>query len=127
MYIYVYINERDRGRNKFAILGFEYQFRMGTSLPKSESENLFKVTMQGKWEEVVKIYERNPRAHKMRITHEGGTALYLAVIEGKECIVRQLVNMISNYDKGPLEIQNDTGMECNLIFNLSMFYTFKID
>nr|XP_048337274.1 uncharacterized protein LOC107429177 isoform X2 [Ziziphus jujuba var. spinosa] len=82
---------------------------MYTSLSESESENLYRVTMQGKWEEVVKIYEKNPKAHKMRITHEGGTALHLAVIECKEDAVFKLVQEISKIDKSALEIQNDRG------------------
>nr|XP_048323144.1 NF-kappa-B inhibitor cactus-like isoform X2 [Ziziphus jujuba var. spinosa] len=81
---------------------------MDTSIPESESENLYRVTMQGKWE-VVKIYEKNPKAHKMRITHEGGTALHLAVIECREETVLKLVQEISKIDKGALEIQNDIG------------------
>ncbi|KAH7517256.1 hypothetical protein FEM48_Zijuj09G0043700 [Ziziphus jujuba var. spinosa] len=89
--------------------GFGYHFRMYTSLSESESENLYRVTMQGKWEEVVKIYEKNPKAHKMRITHEGGTALHLAVIECKEDAVFKLVQEISKIDKSALEIQNDRG------------------
>nr|XP_048323165.1 uncharacterized protein LOC125420573 [Ziziphus jujuba var. spinosa] len=80
---------------------------MCTSLSESESENLYRVTMQGKWEEVVKIYEKNPKAHKMRITHEGGTALHLAVIECKEDTVFKLVQEICKIDKSALEIQND--------------------
>ncbi|KAH7510823.1 hypothetical protein FEM48_ZijujUnG0081800 [Ziziphus jujuba var. spinosa] len=82
---------------------------MDTSMPESESENLYRVTMQGKWEEVVKIYEKNPKAHKMRITHEGGTTLHLAVIECREETVLKLVQEISKIDKGALEIQNDIG------------------
>ncbi|XP_060676171.1 uncharacterized protein LOC107429177 isoform X2 [Ziziphus jujuba] len=80
---------------------------MYTSLSESESENLYRVTMQGKWEEVVKIYEKNPKAHKMRITHEGGTALHLAVIECREETVLKLVQEICKIDKSALEIQND--------------------
>ncbi|XP_060676318.1 uncharacterized protein LOC107434286 [Ziziphus jujuba] len=65
--------------------------------------------MKGKWPEVVEIYKENPRAHKMRITHEGGTALHLAVIECRQDIVLKLVQEISKNDKTALEIQNDRG------------------
>nr|XP_048322731.1 uncharacterized protein LOC107434286 [Ziziphus jujuba var. spinosa] len=80
-----------------------------SSPPKNEDKNLYKLTMQHKWKDIVEIYKENPRAHKMRITHKGGTALHLAVIERRKDIVSELVQEISKKDKGALEIQNDRG------------------
>ncbi|XP_015892045.3 uncharacterized protein LOC107426391 isoform X1 [Ziziphus jujuba] len=85
---------------------------MALSMPRIESEdfnNLFNMTMRGKWEEVVKIYERDPSAHKVRVTKTGGTALHVAVTEDKEEIVSKLVEVISKYDKEALKVPNHSG------------------
>ncbi|KAH7517254.1 hypothetical protein FEM48_Zijuj09G0043500 [Ziziphus jujuba var. spinosa] len=85
---------------------------MAISMPRIESEdfnNLFNMTMRGKWEEVVKIYERDPSAHKVRVTKTGGTALHVAVTEDKEEIVSKLVEVISKYDKDALKVPNHSG------------------
>ena len=47
------------------------------------------------WEEVVKIYEQDPRAHKVRIGSPKNTALHIAVSSGREDIVERLVKLIA--------------------------------
>ncbi|TXG63711.1 hypothetical protein EZV62_010705 [Acer yangbiense] len=57
-------------------------------------KRLFKNAMKGNWDEVVKIYSNNPSIHKAKITRSGGTALHIAVSDGKEDIVKKLLNKI---------------------------------
>ncbi|KAI9180376.1 hypothetical protein LWI28_004213 [Acer negundo] len=54
--------------------------------------------MKGEWAEVFKIYRDNPWIHKEKITRSGGTALHIAVSDGKEKIVEELVNIIKASD-----------------------------
>ncbi|KAL6338221.1 hypothetical protein AAG906_018480 [Vitis piasezkii] len=54
-------------------------------------KNLFNYAMQGKWNEVVNICRQQPRARKAEIVVSGDTALHVAVSEGKESIVEELV------------------------------------
>ncbi|KAK4849125.1 hypothetical protein QYF36_021136 [Acer negundo] len=61
-------------------------------------KRLFKNAMKGEWAEVFKIYRENPSIHKEKITRSGGTALHIAVSDGKEKIVEELVNIIKASD-----------------------------
>ncbi|RVX20741.1 hypothetical protein CK203_002539 [Vitis vinifera] len=91
-------------------------------------KDLFKLAMQGKWNNVVKIYEKKPQAHRAKITRSGDTALHIAVSDRKEFIVEELVKCITDEEakeestslpegKGkqaeksehPLEIANERG------------------
>ncbi|KAH7511279.1 hypothetical protein FEM48_ZijujUnG0028400 [Ziziphus jujuba var. spinosa] len=81
-----------------------------SSMVESENfEKLFDITLQGKWGEVVKIYEHDPSTHKARITQTGGTALHAAVIQGQKEIVSKLVEVILKEDREALRVQNDAG------------------
>ncbi|KAH9729700.1 ANK REP REGION domain-containing protein [Citrus sinensis] len=57
-------------------------------------KDLFKRAMKGEWKEVVKNYEKDERIHKVKITRSGGTALHIAVSDGQEEIVEDLVRII---------------------------------
>ncbi|KAJ9696075.1 hypothetical protein PVL29_008365 [Vitis rotundifolia] len=91
-------------------------------------KDLFKLAMQGKWNNVVKIYEKKPQARRAKITRSGDTALHIAVSVRKESIVEKLVKCITDEEaneastslpegKGkqaekserPLEIANERG------------------
>ena len=81
--------------------------------------------MQGKWDDVVKIYRRSPEVHWTKITRSGDTALHMAVSDRKESIVLKLFELINNkvgrsaswpegeweniYFKHPLQIANEQG------------------
>ncbi|TXG63710.1 hypothetical protein EZV62_010704 [Acer yangbiense] len=52
--------------------------------------------MKGDWDEVVKIYSNNPSIHKAKITRSGGTALHIAVSDGKEDIVKKFEQYVMN-------------------------------
>ena len=41
-------------------------------------------SLASSWEEVVKIYEQDPRAHKVQIGSPENTALHIAVSSGRE-------------------------------------------
>ncbi|KAJ9696071.1 hypothetical protein PVL29_008362 [Vitis rotundifolia] len=91
-------------------------------------KDLFKLAMQGKWNNVVEIYEKKPQAHRAKITRSGDTALHIAVSDRKESIVEELVKCITDEEakeastslpegkgkqaeksKHPLEIANERG------------------
>jgi ankyrin repeat protein len=73
-------------------------------------EDLFKLIMKGDWEKVVEIYRHHPLAHKTKINDLGDTALHLAVSNGPESIVEDLVvQIISKEVKETLKIKNRQG------------------
>ncbi|KAL8048435.1 hypothetical protein ABFX02_07G065500 [Erythranthe guttata] len=47
--------------------------------PKSLEDDLYNLTMKGKWREVVDIYEKHPIAHETRLTKSEDTALHIAI------------------------------------------------
>ena len=48
---------------------------------------LFAKAMEGRWEDVIKIYETDTRAHRAKITVSEDTALHIAILEAKEAQV----------------------------------------
>ena len=52
-------------------------------------------SLASSWEEVVQIYEQDPRAHKIEIGPSRNTALHIAVSSGREGIVERLVKSIA--------------------------------
>ncbi|WJZ91418.1 hypothetical protein VitviT2T_010492 [Vitis vinifera] len=54
------------------------------------------------WEEVVKIYEQDPRAHKIKIGPSKNTALHIAVSSGRED-VEKLVKLIAK-NSNPVDV-----------------------
>ena len=80
--------------------------------PESLKSKLIKGLVSN-WEDVVQIYEQEPRAHKIRITKSGNTALHIAVSSAREDIVRKLVESINNTKNGNpmdvLSIDNEDG------------------
>ncbi|XP_031400035.1 uncharacterized protein LOC116210315 [Punica granatum] len=79
-------------------------------------KTLFNSAMKGEWNKVVEIYGEFPDAHDTRITRTGETALHVAVSDGQEDTVEDLLDLImaaagegSNRTKAVLEIKNDSG------------------
>ncbi|KAK7306463.1 hypothetical protein VNO77_44404 [Canavalia gladiata] len=74
---------------------------------------LFKLCMKGKWEEVVEMYRNDKKVWKARITRLGDTALHVAVADGKDDVVQQLVKLIcweeDEEGKEALRIENERG------------------
>lgn len=62
--------------------------------------------MSGQWKKVVETYRSNPTACKARITMSGDTALHIAVNDGQEDTVQDLVEIISEQSK-----QSGTGVK----------------
>ena len=87
--------------------------------PDPETENvkkdMFKIAKQGKWEKVVEIYRTNPMAYKAKLTRSGDTALHIAISDGQEERVEELVGSIisvkreSKEIKEVLNIKNELG------------------
>ncbi|CAN6561245.1 unnamed protein product [Malus baccata var. baccata] len=67
---------------------------------------LFRIVMQRKWEAVVRTYKLNKKAHGAKITKSGDRALHVAVSDGQEKHVEELVKQIT---KEQLQIQNERG------------------
>ncbi|KAK9281467.1 hypothetical protein L1049_004370 [Liquidambar formosana] len=84
-----------------------------TMIEDSESmeKYLFKLAMRGEWDKVVNICRANPSAHKAKITRSGDTALHIAVSDGQEDIVEELVSLISEHEesKEALKVENERG------------------
>ncbi|KAG7970481.1 hypothetical protein I3843_07G085900 [Carya illinoinensis] len=74
-------------------------------------EKLFRMAMEGKWDEVAKLYEKHEWAQTAKITNSGDTALHIAVSVGKEDNVRQLIKSIRDPSRLPVVLQtgNDQG------------------
>ncbi|KAK3193709.1 hypothetical protein Dsin_025019 [Dipteronia sinensis] len=79
-----------------------------TAAPDDQTKKriLFKNAMKGEWDKVFEIYRDNPSIHKAKITRSGGTALHIAVSDGREDIVEELVKIIKASD-GREEIVED--------------------
>ncbi|KAL1335719.1 uncharacterized protein [Arachis hypogaea] len=75
---------------------------------QENTKQLFQICMEGRWKEVVEIYEKEKRAHTAKITRGGESALHLAVIDGQEEVVSELVDLIvkEKSKKEALRIQN---------------------
>nr|KYP40681.1 Ankyrin-2 [Cajanus cajan] len=71
------------------------------------NKRLFKLCMKGKWKKVVETYEKEKNAHTERITRTGDTALHVAVTDGQDDVVLQLVKLICSVDKLALGITNE--------------------
>ena len=70
---------------------------------------LFNRAMQSDWEEVVRICELHPSAHRAIIPASGETILYMAVSDTEEKIVEKLVGHISPSELDALKIGNEEG------------------
>ena len=70
---------------------------------------LFNCAMQSDWEEVVRLCELHPSAHRAIIPASGETILHMAVSAEKEEIVEQLVEQISPSELDVLKIGNEEG------------------
>ena len=68
---------------------------------------LFKLAMQGKWNDVVATYEKKAKAHRARITRTGDTALHISILDRKESVVEKLVKLIND------EVRNVEGNKEN--------------
>ena len=87
--------------------------RMAFGIEDAELEDievkLFTCAMQSDWEEVVRICEQHPSAHKAIIPASGETILYMAVLDKEEKIVEKLVEQISPSELDALKIGNEEG------------------
>lgn len=72
-------------------------------------KRLFKYVMQGEWDEVVNICKQQPRAYKIDIVASGDTVLHVAVSQGKESIVEELVELIGEANLDAMEVRNEQG------------------
>ncbi|KAI7982646.1 Ankyrin repeat-containing protein ITN1 [Camellia lanceoleosa] len=61
---------------------------------------LFSHAMKGEWKSVLEIYKKNAEVHGAKITKSGDTALHLAVSDGQDQFVKQLVDTIYNHGGG---------------------------
>ena len=70
-------------------------------------QELHEHTLGGKWDEVVKIYQKDSWSHTRKITTSEDTALHVAVDNGKGDIVEQLVKEIMQKGKrGPERMED---------------------
>ena len=85
------------------------------SLPMALVKNqrdLFRIAMRGEWREVMKMYKEGEDAHRAKITRSGYTALHVAVSDGKEDVVEELIGvLLDDFHKAKeaLAMQNEAG------------------
>ena len=72
-----------------------------------KKQELLKYYLEEEWEKFVDIYKKHPSIRTAKLTASKETALHIAVSEGKEDIVKRLVEVIEN----PiiLSMQDDEG------------------
>ena len=70
--------------------------------------NLFNYALQGKWDEVMKLYEQHPWLHLEKTTRSGDTALHMAVRYHQEKVVQKMVKLVRTPEQyeGVLKSQN---------------------
>ncbi|KAL5581333.1 hypothetical protein UlMin_013775 [Ulmus minor] len=74
--------------------------------------DLFRIAMKGQWREVMKMYKEGEDAHRAKITRSGYTALHVAVSDGKEEVVEELIGvLLDDFHKAKeaLAMQNEAG------------------
>ncbi|KAK4266801.1 hypothetical protein QN277_023675 [Acacia crassicarpa] len=69
---------------------------------ESNKKKLFSCAMKGEWNNVIKLYKDDRNLHKARITRSGQTALHIAVSDGKENEVKQMLQVMSQKDQPEL-------------------------
>ncbi|KAJ4831913.1 hypothetical protein Tsubulata_048201 [Turnera subulata] len=72
---------------------------MGTTILAGGEEEairreLFGLAMKGEWQKVVETYRNNPKAHESQITKSGDTVIQIAVTDGQQKIVEELVSIM---------------------------------
>ncbi|KAL5077377.1 hypothetical protein RYX36_016361 [Vicia faba] len=76
----------------------------------SEEDKLRGCTIEGKWEEVEKLYKSDAKFSTIKINKSRGTALHVAVNDDNEEVVRNLVgSIISHKSEKALECKNEKG------------------
>ncbi|KAM1169296.1 hypothetical protein ACFX19_031636 [Malus domestica] len=78
-----------------------------TNIDTEDIKNfLFKIIMKSQWK-VLQIYTHEHQAHKARITMRGDTSLHIAVSDGQEEHVEELVKLITIEEQ--LQTRNERG------------------
>lgn len=85
---------------------------MDSSDPASLKGKLLR-SLASNWEDVVKLYEQEPLAHKIEITKSRNTALHIAVSSGREDVVEKLVNSIKSKNGNPMEVLSMQNVDGN--------------
>ena len=73
---------------------------------EKKKQDLLKYCLEEEWKKVVDIYENHPSIQTAKLTASEETALHIAVSEGKEDIVKRLVEVTEN-PQATLSIKND--------------------
>lgn len=85
---------------------------MGNETPDIDQtkKQLFQNAVKGLWLDVIKIYRKEQRIHNTKITRSGGTALHIAVSDGQENVVEELVKTLrENGEIDALKLGDDRG------------------
>lgn len=73
---------------------YNWEENMSTELESSYKKKVFGLAMSGKWKEVVEMYKEDSMVQKANITRSGDTGLHIAVSDGKEEVVAQMLDSI---------------------------------
>lgn len=79
--------------------------------PMSSEDKFRGLTVEGKWEEVIKMCEEDIKLCTIKINNKRGTALHVAVNEGNEDAVKCLVGTMIKHKRGEkaLTLKNERG------------------
>ncbi|KAI9109947.1 hypothetical protein K1719_018988 [Acacia pycnantha] len=61
---------------------------------ESNKKKLFPCAMRGEWEKVIELYKDDVSLHNARIIRSGQTALHIAISDGKEDVVKQMLHVM---------------------------------
>ena len=76
---------------------------------EKNNKHPFQICMEGNWNEVVDIYKKERSAHTAIITRAGDIALHVAVSDGQEDVVSQLVEVVKEQTPEAFTIWNKRG------------------
>ncbi|XP_002518096.3 uncharacterized protein LOC8280664 isoform X1 [Ricinus communis] len=74
-----------------------------------EANGIFESAMNGRWDQVVEAYKKNPSLEDGRITRSRNTAVHIAVSDGRTEVVSKLVEIFGDNASRVLHIKNEKG------------------
>ncbi|XP_027340954.1 uncharacterized protein LOC113854250 [Abrus precatorius] len=64
-----------------------------------DTKQFRELVMEGKWEEVIPLYEKSSKYHRMKVNRADNNAMHMAVNEGNEGVVERLVDAIVRHEE----------------------------
>ena len=100
------------------ILADMMELMVGMMINHHEYHALEKIIRENTWEEVERFLTSNPEALHEKITNMGRTALHVAIVAGRDAILRELVNL-NGTTQEDLTIEDNAGftvLDCCAVY-----------